>query len=89
MRRELRKWRGLGGNGNKYREGKKKYKELYKKKKKEEKDKMVREVGEAISQEKVWELVNRERRNKRKKINEEIKMEEWKEYFMELLGRGG
>lgn len=34
---------------------------------------------------KVWELVNRERRS-RKRINEEIKLEDWKEYFMGLLG---
>lgn len=28
----------------------------------------------------------RERGSKRKKINEDIKMEEWKDYFMGLLG---
>lgn len=33
----------------------------------------------------VWEIVNRERR-KRKKINEYIEMEDWKEHFMRLLG---
>lgn len=32
----------------------------------------------------MWELINRERK-KRVGINEGIGMEEWKEYFMELL----
>lgn len=33
----------------------------------------------------VWEIVNRERKG-RKGINEEIELEEWREYFMGLLG---
>jgi len=37
---------------------------------------------------KVWELVNKERK-RRRRINEDIKMEEWKEYFMEQLGGVG
>lgn len=32
-----------------------------------------------------WDIVNRERRG-RKGINEGIEMEEWREYFMGLLG---
>lgn len=62
VRRELRRWRRWGGSGNKYKEGKSRYKELCERKRKEEKEKMIREVGEARSQEKVWELINRERR---------------------------
>lgn len=31
----------------------------------------------------VWEIVNRER--KRKRINEGIEMEKWREHFMRLL----
>lgn len=42
---------------------------------------MVRKIGEARTEEKVWEIVNRERRN-RKIINKEIKLKEWKHYFM-------
>jgi len=42
-------------------------------------------VGEAKTEGKVWELVNRERK-RRKRINETIELEEWKEYFMGLLG---
>jgi len=35
---------------------------------------------------KVWELVNRKRR---KRVNENIEGEEWKKYFIWLLGRSG
>lgn len=38
-----------------------------------------------VKESEVWELINRERK-KRVGINEVIGMEEWKEYFMELLG---
>lgn len=34
----------------------------------------------------VWEIVNRERR-KRRRINEGIEWKKWKEHFMRLLGR--
>lgn len=40
-----------------------------------------------VKESEVWELINRERK-KRVGINEGIGMEEWKEYFMELLGGG-
>jgi len=46
---------------------------------------MIKEIGEANTEAKVWESTGRIRK-KRKRINEEIKMEEWKEYFMELMG---
>jgi len=42
-------------------------------------------VEEAKSEELVWKTVNRERK-KWKRINEEIKMEEWEEYFKKVLG---
>ncbi|XP_024883667.1 trichohyalin-like [Temnothorax curvispinosus] len=54
-------------------------------KKKEEKERMIREIGEARTERKVWELIGRVRK-RRKRINEEIKPEEWKEYFMEFMG---
>lgn len=44
-------------------------------------------VEKASRESKVWEIVNRERR--RKKVNKNIDMEEWKEHFMRLLGGGG
>lgn len=33
----------------------------------------------------VWEIVNRERK-RRRRINEGIEMEEWREHFMRLMG---
>jgi len=84
VRRELRKWRE-GGKGDRYRLLKKEYKELCEEKKKEEKERIIREVGKTKTEGKVWELVNRERKS-RKRINETIELEVWKEYFMGLLG---
>jgi len=46
---------------------------------------MMIQVGEAKTEGKVWELIRKERKG-RIKINEEVKMEDWKEYFMKLLG---
>ncbi|XP_071568793.1 uncharacterized protein [Temnothorax nylanderi] len=85
VRRELRKWRKGNGDAERYRGGRREYREMCKRKKEEEKDRMTREIGEAKTEGKVWELIGRVRR-RRKRANEEIKMEEWKEYFMELMG---
>jgi len=42
------------------------------------------QAGEAKTEGKIWELIRKERKS-RKKINEEIKIEDWKEYFMRLM----
>jgi len=34
----------------------------------------------------VWEVINKERK-RRKRINVGFELEEWKEYFMSLLGK--
>jgi len=68
-----------------YRRSKKEYKELCEEKKKEKKERIIREAGEARTEMKVWEVINRERKSK-KRINEAIELETWKEYFMGLLG---
>jgi len=70
-----------------YKRRKGEYKELCKKKKKEdnEREKRTREVRREGE---VWELLSKER-GRRKRINEGIEQEEWKEYFMgEKDGRG-
>ncbi|KAL6419614.1 hypothetical protein ACFW04_013702 [Cataglyphis niger] len=76
IRRELRRWREKGGDGKCYREAKGKYKKLIERKKKEEKERWEREVREIKTEGQVWELVNRGRR-RRRKVNEDISMEEW------------
>ncbi|XP_077273093.1 uncharacterized protein LOC143903409 [Temnothorax americanus] len=85
VRKELRKWRKGRGEVERYREERKEYREMCKRKKKEEKERIIREIGEAKTEGKVWELISRVRK-KRKRINEKIKMKEWREYFMELMG---
>lgn len=75
MRKELRKWRKGKGEVEGYREGMREYREMCKRKKKEEKERMIREIGEARTEGKVWELIGRVRK-RRKRINEEIKLEE-------------
>lgn len=84
VRKKLRNWRKRRGEVERYREKKKEYREMCKRKKKDEKER-IREIGEAKTERKVWELINRVRK-RRKKINEDINLEEWKEYFMELMG---
>jgi len=85
VRKELRRWRREGGEGDRYRERKRGYKEMCEEKKKEERERMLREAGEAKTEGEVWEIVRRERK-RWKRVSEEIKIEEWKEYFMGLLG---
>lgn len=53
------------------------------KKKKEENDRWEEIVKKARNEKDIWKIVNRK---KRRIVNEEIEAEEWREYFMELLG---
>lgn len=62
------------------------YKKLCSRKKVEENIRWVKRAEEAKREGEVWEIANRERR-KGRRVNEEIEDEEWKEYFMRLLGR--
>jgi len=86
VKRMLRNWRKREGEEKEYRRGKRGYKEMCKRKKKEENEKWEKKVERAKRENEVWEIVNRERR-KRRRVNENIEMEEWKKYFMRLLGR--
>jgi len=85
VRRALRVWRKGNGDKQRYLNGKKEYREICEEKKREENERWEREVEEARVEEQVWGIVNRERK-RWKGINEDIKMEEWEEYFKELLG---
>lgn len=75
VRQKLRRWRKGEEGGERYREEKRKYREMCKRKKKEEGERLIREAGEARTESKVWEIVNRERR-KTKGIDEGIQMKE-------------
>jgi len=85
VRRRLREWRRKKGEGKEYKEKKKEYRELCDRKKKEENEKWEKAARDVRREKDVWEVINRERK-KRKRINEGFEMEEWKEYFMSLLG---
>lgn len=52
-------------------------------KKKEESDRWKEIVKKARNEKDIWKIVNRK---KKRIVNEEIEAEEWREYFMELLG---
>lgn len=86
VRRELREWRRRGGgDGEIYRRKKREYNELCRRKKEEENERSERKAMKVRREDEVWEIVNRERRGRRR-VNEGIRIEEWREYFMELLG---
>ena len=51
----------------------------------EEKERWEKRALRAKRENEVWEIINRERR-KRRRINEGINMREWEEYFKSLLG---
>lgn len=52
-------------------------------KKKKESDRWKEIVKKARNEKDIWKIVNRK---KKRIVNEEIEAEEWREYFMELLG---
>ena len=49
---------------------------------------MIRDIVEVNTENKVWEIVNRGRKGRRK-VNQGIEKEQWREYFMGLLGGRG
>lgn len=85
VRRELRKWRRGRGSEEEYKRGRWEYEEMCVRKRKEENERWKRMAMGVKRENEVWEIVNRERR-RGKRINEEIEMEEWREYFMRLMG---
>lgn len=89
QQRELRRWkrrwrRGKGREGN-YKDMKRTYKKLYEDKKKEQertiRERMQKQRGRCIT-------INRERR-KKELVDESIKMEEWRDHFMNVIGGMG
>lgn len=63
----------------------KKYRELCERKKKKENKKWKKCAKKAKRESDVWGIINSER-VRRVRINKRIKIEEWKEYFMRMLG---
>lgn len=78
--------RGEGEVREKERGGRKRrVKELCERKEKEENGRWEKRVMEAKRVNELWEIVNKERRA-RKRVSENIEMEVWKEHFMRLRG---
>lgn len=73
------------GDGRRYKELKKEYKEVCIRKKQEENLRWEKQIEEAKQEGQIWEIVNKERK-RRKEVNREIGMEEWEEHFRGLLG---
>jgi len=83
VRRKLREWRNKGGEGKGYRVEKRYIGDCVQD---EENERWERKAMEVKKKSEVWKLINRERK-KRKRVNGNIEMEKWKEFFMGLLGR--
>ncbi|XP_076287327.1 uncharacterized protein LOC143212411 [Lasioglossum baleicum] len=84
-REELRKWRKEGGDGLAFRERKREYQKLCEERKKKEREKWEKEIEGIKTESQVWKVVSRERK-RRSRIDERIRMEEWEQYFRDLLG---
>lgn len=69
-----------GGGESKVKRG---YNRLCERKRREEGDRWMEIVKNARREGQVWEVVNKER--KKRGVNGGIKMEEWMEYFKELM----
>ena len=55
---------------------------------KEERKRLTREIAAARTESKMSEIINTGRKG-RKRVKESTEKEQWKEYFMGLLGGGG
>jgi len=85
VREELRKWKRWRRGGEEYKRVKRDYKELCESKKKEENDRWERKAKVIRREGDVWEIIKYERTKKNGMV-EGIEMEEWRRYFMGLLG---
>ncbi|XP_015120455.1 DNA ligase 1-like [Diachasma alloeum] len=73
------------GKKDEYRVKKREFNRMCGMKKEEEQAKFEEEVERALEGGRVWEVINRERKE-RKKINEGLGLERYKDHFMRLLG---
>lgn len=84
LRESFRKWRRGKCNKQTYRECKKTYEVMCEEKREKEREKMLNEAMSARTEAEVWKIVNKERKTW-KGVDEGIGMEEWSEYFRDLL----
>lgn len=86
VKKKLREWRRRREKDWRYREKRSKYGDLCERKKREDNKKWEKNVMEAKRKSEMWEVLNKEKRTRR--VNGNIKREEWKNYFRVLLGKG-
>jgi len=84
VREVLRGWRRKEGKKEEFRRERKEYK-MCERRKKEGNERWERRAEEATRESEVWEIINNERK-RRRRINEGIGMNEWREQFMRVLG---
>ena len=82
---ELKTWKREGRNGKKFRRARNKLGALWKEKKRREKKRWEKEIEGVRTEGEVWKIVNRERK-RRKRVNEEIAIVVWDNYFRGVLG---
>lgn len=86
VREELRRWKEQGGGVGKYKAVKREYRKLYKEKKRKKGERREKEIERVRTERQVWRVVSRERR---RRMEKGIEMEEWERYFKDILGRVG
>lgn len=84
VKRILRKWRKGKVSREKYMEERRKWKELLETKQKKRKEEEEKELRGLKNEAEVWKYINKRRGRKEDKGNN-IKKEEWKNYFQDLL----
>ncbi|XP_077270175.1 uncharacterized protein LOC143901623 [Temnothorax americanus] len=85
LKRTYKGWR-MGKEGKEvYVKLRREFRELYRRKEEKRLEKYEEEVRSAKTEEQIWKIINKERK-KRVPIEEDIKMEEWENHFMQLLG---
>jgi len=85
VRREYNLWRKGKSNLKKFIEVKKKYRELLVEKQRERREKEEKELKNIKKEAEAWNYINR-KRGKKRFIGNNIKKEEWKNHFRNLLG---
>ncbi|XP_066590796.1 golgin subfamily A member 6-like protein 25 [Prorops nasuta] len=84
LRGEMRRW--LRGESKKedYRKKKKQYMERCEEKRGKWREEWSKEIGKARGEKEIWEIIKRCRGKEESRV-EEIRMDEWDEYFREML----
>lgn len=84
MKRSYKKWKREKIGKEKYMEERRKFRELLEKKQKEKREEKEEELKKLKKEAEVWKYINKKRGKKKWKENN-IKKEEWRNYFRRLL----